>query len=166
MCTNIAAAEFRRQVKDVAGSKANLVMLYLKTVGALSEANNGKINLVTNIDVVDRTKKLVMKIKDGDLAWVFDQGFVVVIDTHPRVDNDGHHCRVIKVKMNDDGVYSIDSSTRSNVVRDDTMLRIRSTNFDLRKLEELTYERYNLFARLAELNAQIEAIREGDIPNA
>ena len=48
MCTNIAAAEFRRQVKDVAGSKANLVMLYLKTVGALSEANNGKINLVTN----------------------------------------------------------------------------------------------------------------------
>ena len=163
MCTSITSNEFRKKVASASGNKTDLVTLYLKTVGAVSDGNDGKINLVTDIDIIDRSKKLVAKINDGDLAWVFNQGFVVVLDTHPRANNDGHHCRVIKVKMNEDGKYSIDSTERTVVVSDADLLRIRHTSFDLQAVNDLTQERYKLYIRLAELNEQIEAIREGDI---
>lgn len=162
MCTNILARDFRNTLAQVSSDKAGLVTLYLKTVGAVADTGDGKISLVTNIDLVDCAKKLVAKISDGDLAWVFNQGFVLVIDTHPRANDDGHHCRVIKVKLHPDGRYSIDSSERSVIVQDIDMLRIRRTSFDMKAIGDLTYERYKLCVRLSEINDKLDEIRESE----
>lgn len=160
-CVNIAFKDFRRKITSVAKEKANLVIMFLRTIGSISDNSDGTMRIYTDADICNKTKKLISPISDGDLAWVYDLGFVLVIDTHPRVNNDGHHCRVIKVTMSDNGHYRIDSKCRSRITVDENMLRIRSTSFDLKQINKLTYERYKLFIRLAELNDALDAQTEG-----
>ena len=155
----ITTKEFTRCVKDVDhGLVPGVLTEYLNATCAAMPDGNGKV--MVSDDFEDKLKSLTSEIRQGDLVWSNDNGFLLIVDLHPKISNDGHHYRAFRTKIDSDGLVRIAGSLRSIVVDKSRCLRIRPTTFNLTDINRLSYERYQMYARITEIDTLLDAMKE------
>lgn len=159
MSVQIKVADFRQQIINLANNKDhNTIFSYLRTTGMVLTARSGVLNI--SEDCIDRVKYMVSPIENGDLVWNVNNGLLLVIDTRPAVNNDGHHFRALRVMTAPNGDLQIISDMRSEVVDDLDTFKLRATSFDIKTIDKLSYERYLAYCKINKINEQLSAMKE------
>lgn len=166
MNIKMSTKEFRQLIESNVSNKKdpNLVFSYLTDAGYIVRSRGGVVEVDENLP--NCIKEMMSKIREGDIAWVDEIGFVFVFDSHPTAEededdivDDNHHFRAIKA-IYANNAFSIHGDSRSYVVSDSDALRIRHTSIDPEKVKHLTHERYDLIARVIRINQELDNIKE------
>lgn len=159
MCRQIKASDFRNEVIKLArGKNHNTIFDYLRTAGLITNDRNGILSIDENC--MDKVKFFTSEVQTGDITWNAMHGLLLIIDTRPAENNDGHHYRALKVKMTTDGEYQIIGEERSIVVNESETFRMKQSSFDIPAIDKLSYERYLAFTKIAKINAQLNDMKE------
>lgn len=159
MCKAIKAVDFRNEVIRLAKDKdRNLIFDYLRSIGCVINNRDGK--LAVDDEWNEKLKFMTSEIQTGDIIWTVSEGMTLVIDARPAVNNDGKHYRVLKLEIKDDGSYSIVGDRRSMIIDDRSAIRIRTTTFDMKRIDYLSYERYLAYKRIGEINDELAKMKE------
>lgn len=159
MCKQITAVDFRNSVIELAKNKDhNTIFDYLRTTGMVINDRNGLLTI--DDDCMNKVKFFTSKIEIGDAVWNAMCGIMLVVDTHPAVNNDGNHYRALFLSTDLDGHFKIDGSKRSAIITDALCFKIAHTSFDMKLVEKLSYERYLAYSRIAEINDQLNNMNE------
>lgn len=159
MCKAIKAVDFRNEVFKLTKDKdRNLIFDYLRSIGCVINNRDGK--LAVDDEWMDKLKFMTSEIHAGDIIWTVVEGLTLVIDTHPSINNDGKHYRVLKITIKDDGSYGIVGDHRSMIVDDHSAIRIRTTEFDMERIDCLSYERFLAYKRIGEINEELSKMKE------
>lgn len=159
MCKQVKATEFRQNVIKLArGKDHNTIFEYLRTTGMVMKDREGMITIEE--DCLKKVDFLTSEVEVGDLVWNAMQGILLVVDKHPRANNDGHHFRSLRVTTDVEGNYQILCDERSLIIDDKETFRLRRTSFDMKLVEKLIYERYLAYSKIAEINTQLTSLKE------
>jgi len=157
----VKASEFRKTVDELAkGKNHDSIFNYLRTLGMVVNARDGLLNI--DNDCIDKLKFMVSEVEQGDIVWVPNHGMMLIVDKHPKVNDDGHHFRSLKVTTSEDGSYRILGEFRSIIIDDSEAFRIKHTSFDMVKIESLSYERYTAHTRIVQINDELSNMKETD----
>lgn len=130
---------------------------YLVVVG-LCFTDDKTDALVAEDSTIQRIEDMLRPITPGNIALVFNDGMYVVIDVKPAAAPDGKHFRGMKVSL-ENGVWKIDTSTRSKVFEMRDVLNFAISKFDIQALNEYSYDRYIAYTKIAQLDEKIGALR-------
>lgn len=144
--------------KEQTNTNYNLVFDYLRNSGYIVRSRDGYVE--TEDDIEGKLKEIVATIEEGDIVWERFGGTFLVLDKRPKINDDGHHFRVIKVAPTVDGSYTINGEERSIILEDRCLLRIRHTSFDMEAINKLSFERYQLYAKIADVNTSLCKMKE------
>ena len=155
----ITSKEFTKLIREAEVGKIQGVLTeYLNVTCKVVPADSGKV-LVCD-DFVTKIKSLTSEIRDGDLVWSRSDGFLLIIDLHPNINNDGNHYRALKTNIDATGGIHIACHERSIVVDKAACLRIRPTTFDLYAINKLSFERYQMYSRIIEIDTLLDTMKE------
>lgn len=131
---------------------------YLSVVG-LCTADEKTGDLVAEDSIVQRIGDMLNPITTGNIALVFNDGMYVVLDVKPAANPDGKHFRGMRVSMDQNGSWKVDTTTRSKVFSIQNALNFATSQFDIQALNEYSYDRYIAYTKIAQLDEKIEAMR-------
>jgi hypothetical protein len=155
----ITSKEFSKLIHDAEVCHVpGLLTEYLNATYSVMPDGNGKVLVCEEFET--KLKRLTEHIGQGDLVWSNSHGFLLIIDLHPAINDDGHHYRALKTNIGDTGNIHISCHDRSVVVDSAACLRIRATTFDLPAINKLCFERYRMYARIVEIDTLLDTMKE------
>lgn len=159
MCKAISSKEFRRKIEAAEeGRPAGIIMEYLDATGYILSNRNGSVGVADDLD--EKIKFINGEVQMGDVVWAQGHGLFLIIDKHPKANNDGHHFRGIKVTPTLTGSFEMIVDQRSSVLTDISCLRVRHTSFDIQRVSELCFERYEAYSKIVEINEALKQMKE------
>lgn len=130
---------------------------YLVVIGLCFTGDKSDV-LVAEESTVRRIEDMLSPITVGNIVLVFNDGMYVVIDLGTK-HSDGKHFRGMKVSMDNQGAWRIDTAVRSNIFEMRNTLHFATSKFDVKALNEYSYDRYIAYIKIAQLNEQLGALR-------
>lgn len=159
MCRAISSKEFRKKIEEAEqGRPAGIINEYLNVTGYVLSNSHGKVELPEDFD--EKLKFITAKVELGDVVWAHGAGLYLIIDKHPKVNDDGHHFRGIKVSPSLTGSFELIVDQRSAVLADIGCLRVKHTSFDISRISDLCFERFKAFTRVVEINDELKLMKE------
>lgn len=112
--------------------------------------------------VLNNIKNMLGEIKNGDVVYVIDDGFYLVIDDNATGDMVAgkKYFRALKVVMNDEGKYRILGSKRSRMFEHTSAVKIRASSFDIKKINLLSQDRYRAYRLIQTVNETLDTLEE------
>ena len=161
MCKRISTKEFRKKIETAEeGRPAGIIMEYLDATGYILTNRNGTVEVTDDLD--EKIEFINSEVQMGDIVWTQGQGLFLIIDKHPKANDDGHHYRGIRVSPNLSGSFTINTDKRSTIIVDTGCLRVRHTSFDIDTINDLCTERYHAYTRIAQINNVLSSMKEQD----
>lgn len=152
--------DFIRHLADKNNRKIDTghLLNYLVVVGLcfLDDKTN---SIVAESSTIQRIEDMLSPIVAGNIALVFNDGTYVVLDTKPAANPDGKHFRGMKVSMDCNSDWRVDTTRRSKVLLTSNAVNFATSRFDIQALNEYSYDRYIAYTKIAQLDEKIGALR-------
>lgn len=163
MCQQVKSKDLRSVIQNAAVGRlrnSDFLFNYLQTVGIVSLDTKGLISV--SDDVEERIQRAVRKVEVGSIVWTGIRGLFLVIDSHPKVGDDGHHFVAVRVTTDEDGLYKLIPDEYPIVLEDIDLIFIKQSTFDIRSVVKFVEERTELVNKVIELTNTINSLREKD----
>ena len=163
MCKQVKSKDLRSVIIAAADGRlrnSDFLFNYLQTVGIVALDTKGLISV--SDDIEERISTATKKVSVGAIVWTGIRGLFLVIDSHPKANDDGHHFVVVRVTTDEDGWYKLIPDEHPTVLEDIDLIFIKQSTFDIRTITRLIEDRSSLVDKVIELTNTISTLREKD----
>ena len=161
MCKQVKSKNLREALTKAAHGRlrnSDFLFNYLLAVGDISLDGNGLLSVCDDLET--RIENAVKKVEVGSIAWSGENGMFLVLDAHPKVNDDGHHFVTSKVTLDQDGNYSLVVNEPLVVLEDIDLIFVKSSTFNTVEILRLYTERRKFAATVLEMTEKLKQMRE------
>ena len=161
MCKQVKSKNLREVLTQSARGRlrnSDFLFNYLLAIGDISLDGNGLLSV--SDDLESRITNAVKKVDVGSIAWSGENGMFLVLDAHPKTNDDGHHFVTVKVTLDQDGNYSIVVNEPLVVLEDIDLIFVKPSTFNTVEILRLYSERRKYAACVLEMTEKLKQMKE------
>jgi len=163
MCKQVKSKNLREVLTHAAHGRlrnSDFLFNYLLAVGDIALDGNGLLSVCDDLE--KRIANAVKKVEVGTIAWSGENGMFLLLDAHPKTNDDGHHFVTVKVTLDQDGNYSIVANEPLVVLEDIDLIFVKTSTFNTFEILRLYTERRRFAASVLEMTDKLIKMRETD----